>query len=147
MDIFVNKNKLKIPEPLGDFNVMKSALIHEDLHKKDNIKNVAESFLLHTNVYLNQMKDPTFAKVPERYQLGWIASFAQFVLNYYDQEGINGFGPGIESIVDDFNKNGKSGHVLKVDVSAPKSSSYSFQIYRNGKKVGEGKMEPKTSPH
>jgi RHS repeat-associated protein len=140
MDIFVNTNGLKIDEVLDNFNTLKNVLVHENGHKSDFIKKEPSSYLSHARVYLNQLKDESFNKVPEKMQLGLVASFANHLLNYQAEEGLNG-PVDVVGLVEDFNKSNKSGFALTINVSYTATSAYSYSIYKGDKLVAKDKIK------
>ncbi|WP_298739794.1 hypothetical protein [uncultured Chitinophaga sp.] len=109
-DIYVNINGFELPKGLDNINFLKNVLVHKNGHKKDFIANEPRSYLLHAKVYLNQITDPSFDKVPKEQQLGTLGSFANHLLNYYANEELNGFGPGIEKLIDEFNNKNPAGY-------------------------------------
>jgi hypothetical protein len=96
--------------------------------------------LSHARVYLNQLKDESFNKVPEKMQLGLVASFANHLLNYQAEEGLNG-PVDVVGLVEDFNKSNKSGFALTINVSYTATSAYSYSIYKGDKLVAKDKIK------
>ncbi len=94
----------------------------------------------HVNVYLNQLKHSTFSKTSESFQTAVIASFANYVLNFFSRE-TNGDSEKLTSLLNDFNKNNKAGYLLSVDVSSMDEKGYSYKIYKNGKEIGTGQYK------
>jgi len=133
-DILINKTGNKINSSLSDYYNLESVLVHESRHKKNIENGVTENLQTHAQVYLDQIEDATFTKATAAFQTGTIASFGEYLLNYYAREASNP--QQLEKFVTEFNQKNKAGYSISVDVSSNDESAYKVDIYKKSKLIG-----------
>ena len=135
-DIFINMKGGNISSELSDYNNLLNVLIHEKGHKRNVESGVDQNLVTHLDVYFNAIKDKSFDKTTESFQIGVIGSYSNYLLNYY-VDFTNGSTKQLDKYVDDFNKNNKAGYSIFPDLtSGSDESDYKMRIYKNNKKVG-----------
>jgi RHS repeat-associated protein len=135
-DILINKNGGSISSELSDYNNLLNVLIHEKGHKTNVESGVEQNLITHLDVYFNAINHKSFEKATESFQSGTVASYSNYLLNYY-VDFTNGSTKQLEKYVDDFNKNNKAGYSIFPDLtSGSDESDYKMKIYKNNKKVG-----------
>jgi hypothetical protein len=133
-DILINKNGNKINSNLSDYYNLESVFVHEQQHKKLIEKGVTQNLQTHTQIYLDQIEDATFAKTTEDFQKGIVGSFSNYLLNYYAREASGT--TQLEKFASDFNQKNKAGYSIHVDVSSNDENDYKVDIYKKNKLVG-----------
>jgi len=129
-NIFFNTTSLKGGEYDNAYNV-RSTLNHEGGkfgHKNENFTG-RYTFEMHSKVYLNEAKDPDFAKVPDNSKAGQAASFGQHVLNAAEKESSYGNNP--MDMINEYNEKNTGGVYINVynpGNNLPTSTKLTVQI-------------------
>ena len=93
-----------------DYNNLKSALRHEKDHKDKGHGFNESSNFDHAEVYLTQIKDPTFSKTTADFKKGMVGSIASYLKDaaYDEMKNGNGDFTALTNLVSEFNKQSKT---------------------------------------
>lgn len=98
----------RVDPSLNDKYALQNVLFHENLHKSGKYEN---TFIGHSEVYLEQMSHETFLKSPEEFQLGQVGSFANHLMNARTNKE-----EGVDSMIEEFN-NLNTGYEININNS------------------------------
>jgi hypothetical protein len=118
-----NANGGKIDASLNNSNVLMNVLGHENNHKEDNSNGLTPTYTSHSQVYMNQILDPSFANTPMDFQKGTVGSFAEHIYNAQLNDESQ-----IDDLITKFN-NSKSDWKVGTEYR----SGYGYPTYYKGK--------------
>jgi hypothetical protein len=141
---FTKGNKIYVNARVGgvgvtplfdDYNNLKSALRHEKDHKDKGHGFNESSNFDHAEVYLTQIKDPTFSKTTADFKKGMAGSIASYLKDATYDEMKNGVGDftALNNLVSEFNKQSKTtGYtfsIVQTQSGYSNPEGYQYEVY------------------
>jgi Metallopeptidase toxin 2 len=138
--IYINTNG-GVHKELDNFDNLKNTLLHENLHKKDFAErdinpNKKIDLMSHTNIYLKQMEDLSFAGTTDEFKRGIVGSFVNYLMNM-DRLGKsnNEYNPNtVRNKIDEFNALGNGYQIVIPGYGGQAEGSLNPDIYFQGNK-------------
>jgi RHS repeat-associated protein len=143
MDISINKTGNKINSDLSNINSTTSILEHEKYHQDDfdPIKKTyrkKQTVLRHAEVYLKQIKSPTFKNTPPKFQESMIRSFSNYLMDAKNKNYV-----GVDDLIKDFNNNNGLGYSISLgDDPSGQCLDCKMYIKKNGKLIETKEYKP-----
>jgi hypothetical protein len=136
-EIYVNARAggVGVTPLFDDYNNLKSALRHEKDHKDKGQGFNPSSNFDHAEVYLTQIKDPTFSKTTADFKKGVVGSISSYLKEAAYDEMRNGVGDftALNNLVSEFNKQSKTtGYTFSLVQTQPGYSNpedYQYEVY------------------
>jgi len=136
-EIYVNARAggVGVTPLFDDYNNLKSALRHEKDHKDKGQGFNESSNFDHAEVYLTQIKDPTFSKTTADFKKGMVGSIASCLKDaaYDEMRNGNGDFTGLTNLVSEFNKQSKTtGYtfsLVQTQSGYSNPEGYQYEVY------------------
>ncbi|HNS12472.1 MAG TPA: hypothetical protein PKM97_07620 [Bacteroidia bacterium] len=119
----------------NDYNNLKSALRHEDDHKGKGHGFTGNSNLEHAEVYLTQIKDPTFENTTTEFKKGIVGSIASYLKDaaYDEMNGGVGDFTDLKNLLTEFNKQssttGYTFSLVQTQSGYSDPKAYQYEVY------------------
>uniref|UniRef100_UPI001FBA2217 hypothetical protein n=1 Tax=Mucilaginibacter gilvus TaxID=2305909 RepID=UPI001FBA2217 len=138
--IDINNRGGQIPSILGNYDNMKSALVHEKDHldKGQGYAANAPDNLQHADVYSDQIADPTFKETTTSFKTGMLGSVVGYLQDAYNKDGVER--TDVDGVLDKINKS-ISGYGYQLNIDPYSMNNMKINIIDNNKKKKDDKNQ------
>jgi len=137
--IDVNNRGGQIQSALGNYDNMKSALVHEKDHLDKGQGFKEPNNFQHAQVYSDQIADPTFKPTTEDFKKGILGSVSNYLKDAYNKDN-SVQETDVEGVVNTINKN-IAGYGYQLNISINESHQMEIYVQDNNKKKKDDKKQ------